>query len=137
MTTRSRFGASTMDDSDTTLDDLKRAVREFRDRREWEQFHTPKNLSMAIAIEAAELMEEFLWLRPDETPRRTDGGDSAARIAEELADILIYALSFANSVELDVTGAVLDKLAKNAEKYPEAKCRGFSSWLDSEKGEGA
>jgi dCTP diphosphatase len=128
---------STMDDSDTTLEDLKRAVREFRDRREWEQFHTPKNLSMAIAIEAGELMEEFLWLKPDEMPKRRDGGDSVARIAEELADVVIYALSFANSVELDVTSVVLDKLAKNAEKYPEAKCRGFSSWLDAEKGEGS
>jgi dCTP diphosphatase len=135
--TRSRFGASGMDDRDTTLEDLKRAVREFRDRRDWEQFHTPKNLSMAIAIEAGELMEEFLWLKPDETLKHGDGGDSAARIAEELADVVIYALSFANAVDLDVTGAVLDKLAKNAEKYPEAKCKGFSSWLDLEKGEGS
>jgi dCTP diphosphatase len=137
MMTQSRFGASRMDDQDTTLEDLKRAVREFRDRREWEQFHTPKNLSMAIAIEAGELMEEFLWLKPDETPKRRDGGDSATRIAEELADVVIYALSFANAVELDVTGAVLDKLAKNAEKYPEAKCKGSSSWLDLEKGAGS
>jgi NTP pyrophosphatase (non-canonical NTP hydrolase) len=124
-----------MDDSDTTLEDLKRAVREFRDRRDWEQFHTPKNLSMAIAIEAAELMEEFLWLKSDEARGQTDAAGGVASIAEELADVLIYALSFANAVELDVTSAVVDKLAKNAEKYPEAKCRGLSSWLDSAKGE--
>jgi dCTP diphosphatase len=126
-----------MDDHDTTLEDLRRAVREFRDRREWEQFHTPKNLSMAIAIEAAELMEQFLWLESDETRRQAADVRSAARIAEELADIIIYALSFANSVELDVTSAVLDKLAKNAEKYPEAEFRGLSSWLDSGKGDGS
>ncbi len=135
--TRNRFGVSTMDDSNTTLESLRRAVREFRDRREWEQFHTPKNLSMAIAIEAAELMEEFLWLESDEARRQADDDGSVARIAEELADVLIYALSFANSVELDVTTAVLDKLAKNAEKYPEEECRGISSWLDSEKGNGS
>jgi dCTP diphosphatase len=128
---------SEMDDHDTTLEDLRRAVREFRDRREWEQFHTPKNLSMAIAIEAAELMEQFLWLESDETRRQAADVRSAARIAEELADIIIYALSFANSVELDVTSAVLDKLAKNAEKYPEAEFRGLSSWLDSGKGDGS
>jgi dCTP diphosphatase len=126
-----------MNDSDTTLEELKRAVREFRDRREWEQFHTPKNLSMAIAIEAAELMEEFLWLKSEETRGQTDDGSSAARMAEELADVIIYALSFANAVDLDVTTVVLDKLAKNAEKYPEEEFRGLSSWLDSEKGEGS
>jgi dCTP diphosphatase len=124
-----------MDDNDTTVEDLRRAVREFRDRREWKQFHTPKNLSMAIAIEAAELMERFLWLESDETRRQAADAGGAARIAEELADVFIYALSFANSVELDVTTAVLDKLAKNAEKYPEAEFKGLSSWLDAEKGD--
>jgi dCTP diphosphatase len=124
-----------MDDNDTTVEDLRRAVREFRDRREWEQFHTPKNLSMAIAIEAAELMERFLWLESEETRRQAADVRSAARIAEELADVFIYALSFANSVELDVTTAVLDKLARNAEKYPEAEFKGLSSWLDAEKGD--
>jgi dCTP diphosphatase len=123
-----------MDDRETTVADLKRMVREFRDRREWEQFHTPKNLSMAIAVEAAELMEEFLWLDSDEELRLAEDSSRLEQLGAELADILIYALSFANSVGLDVTTAVLDKLAENAEKYPESEYRGKSSWLDSENG---
>lgn len=112
-------------------------VREFRDRRGWEQFHTPKNLSMAIAVEAAELMEEFLWLDSDEELRLAEDGGRLEKLGAELADVIIYALSFANSLELDVTTAVLDKLAKNAKKYPESKYRGKSSWLDSEQGDGS
>jgi dCTP diphosphatase len=131
---RNRLGASTMDDSDTTLGDLRRRVREFRDKREWEQFHTPKNLSMAVAVEAAELMEEFLWLDSDEELTLAEDSGRRERLGAELADVIIYALSFANSVGLDVTTAVLDKLARNAEKYPEAEYRGRSSWLDSENG---
>ena len=108
-----------MNDGNTTLRDLKDMVKEFRDRREWAGFHTPKNLSMAIAIEAAELMEEFQWLTADEAWGLRDSERRLAAIGEELADVVIYALSFANSLELDVTTMVKEKLAKNAEKYPE------------------
>jgi dCTP diphosphatase len=132
--TQNQTGASRMNDADTTLGDLRDMVREFRDRREWAGFHTPKNLSMAIAIEAAELMEEFLWLSADEAWGLKDNEDRLAAIGEELADVVIYALSFANSLELDVTMAVVDKLAKNAERYPEGDYRGKSSWLDGDSG---
>ena len=130
--TQNQTGASRMNDADTTLGDLRDMIREFRDRREWAVFHTPKNLSMAIAIEAAELMEEFQWLSADEAWGLRDSERRLAAIGEELADVLIYALSFANSLELDVTMAVVDKLAKNAEKYPEGDYRGRSSWLDGD-----
>jgi dCTP diphosphatase len=134
--TRNQTGASRMNDADATLAELKKRVNEFRDRRQWERFHTPKNLSMAIAVEAAELMEQFQWLTPDEAWEL--GGDEGRleMIEQELADIIIYALSFANCLELDVTSAVVDKLAKNAEKYPEREYRGRSSWLENkERGE--
>jgi dCTP diphosphatase len=125
-----------MNDSDTTLAELKRGVREFRDRRQWERFHTPKNLSMAIAVEAAELMEQFQWLAPEEAWQLAGDEGRLEMIGEELADVIIYALSFANCLELDVTTAVLEKLAKNAKKYPERDYRGRSSWLESqERGE--
>jgi dCTP diphosphatase len=132
--TQNQTGANRMKDGETTLGELRDMVREFRDRREWGGFHTPKNLSMAIAIEAAELMEEFQWLSADEAWGLKDNEDRLAMIGEELADIVIYALSFANSLELDVTMAVVDKLAKNAEKYPEGEYRGKSSWLDGDRG---
>jgi NTP pyrophosphatase (non-canonical NTP hydrolase) len=113
-----------MKDDDTTLAELMALVKEFRDQRDWEQFHTPKNLSMSIAIEAAELMEELQWLTSEESRRLREDEEKLVRLGEELADIVIYALSFANSLDLDVSTAVRDKLAKNARKYPEDEYRG-------------
>jgi dCTP diphosphatase len=113
-----------MTDAGTTIAALKRLVADFRDRRDWEQFHTPKNLSMSIAIEAAELMEEFQWLTSEESRRLRDEEESLTRLGEELADVIIYCLSFADSLEIDVSEAVRDKLAKNASKYPEDEYRG-------------
>ena len=125
---------SSMNDSDTTLSELRELVREFRDRREWGRFHTPKNLSMAIAVEAAELMEQFQWLAQDEAWALTEDAGRLKLIGEELADILIYALSFAEALHLDLATAVVDKLARNAKKYPEDDNLGSASWLDRMKG---
>ncbi len=122
--TLSHLGVSRMKDTDTTITALKELVRDFRDRRDWEQFHTPKNLSMSIAIEAAELMEEFQWLTSDESQRLRKDPERLTRLAEELADIVIYCLSFANSLDIDVTTTVKDKLDKNASRYPEDEYRG-------------
>lgn len=104
---------------DTTLTELLEAVRQFRDERNWRQFHSPKNLSMSIAIEAAELMEHFQWLTAEEAeqlPRQ----NSAARqaIEEELADVLIYCLSLADALSCDVSQIITAKLARNRQKYP-------------------
>lgn len=98
---------------------IQQAVREFRDAREWRQFHSPKNLSMSIAIEAAELMEHFQWLTTAEAAALPQA-DPAARqaIAEELADVLIYCFSLADILEFDVGQIIFDKIAKNAAKYP-------------------
>ncbi len=125
---------SSMNDSDTTLSELRELVREFRDRREWGRFHTPKNLSMAIAVEAAELMEQFQWLAQDEAWALAEDAGRLKLIGEELADVLIYALSFAEALHLDVATAVVDKLARNAKKYPEDDNCGRASWLDRIKG---
>ncbi len=110
-----------MSDDRTTLAELRADIRRFVDERDWSQFHTPKNLSMSIAIEAAELMEHFQWLDSSGT---RPGGDELARIREELADVMCYALSFANALEIDVAAAVRDKLIKNAAKYPADRYRG-------------
>lgn len=122
--TRTRSGVSRMNDTDTTIATLKELVRDFRNRRDWEQFHSLKNLSISIAIEAAELMEEFQWLSSEESQQLRHDEGGLTRLGEELADIMIYCLSFANSLDIDVTTAVMDKLAKNARKYPEDEYRG-------------
>jgi dCTP diphosphatase len=114
-------------DSATTVSDLKNRVLAFARERDWEQFHAPKNLSMALAAEAGELMEHFLWASPEES--RAIAGDPAkrAKIAEELADVVIYALEFANATGLDVAAIVVAKIAANAGKYPVEKARGRSA----------
>lgn len=113
-----------MSDQQTTLHDLKERMAEFVRARDWEQFHTPKNLSMSIAIEAAELMEHFQWL----TVEQSRNLDPAALddIGEELADIVIYALSLSNFLNLDLADTVLRKMAKNERKYPVEQVRGKS-----------
>jgi dCTP diphosphatase len=122
--TQSHLGATRMKDTETTIASLKELVKDFRNRREWEQFHTPKNLSMSIAIEAAELMEELQWLTSEGSRQLREDEEKLASLGEELADILIYCLSFANSLDIDITAAVRDKLAKNARKYPEDEYKG-------------
>ena len=107
-----------MNDNDTSLADLKRIVQEFVDGRDWRQFHNPKNLSMAIAIEAAELMEHFQWLRTDELASVREDPEQMAMIREELADILAFVISFANAMDIDLSAALVAKMQKNVAKYP-------------------
>ena len=113
-------------DSATTISDLKTRVLAFVRERDWEQFHTPKNLSMALAAETGELMEHFLWATGEQS--RTIANDSAkrAKIADELADVVIYAIEFANMTGLDISAAIEAKMAANAKKYPVEKSRGRS-----------
>lgn len=108
-----------MTHEDTSIATVQETVRKFRDARDWRQFHSPKNLSMAIAIEAAELMEHFQWLTAEEADTRAQH-DPVARqaIAEELADVLIYCFSLADILDCEVAEIIFDKLAKNGEKYP-------------------
>jgi NTP pyrophosphatase (non-canonical NTP hydrolase) len=113
-----------MNDATTTTAELKARVLAFARERDWEQFHAPKNLSMALAAEAAELMEHFLWVTPEASRNVTADPSKRAKIAEELADIVIYALEFANIADLDVASIVTAKMEANAKKYPVEKSRG-------------
>ncbi len=106
------------------MGDLKRHVLAFARDREWERFHSPKNLSMALAGEAAELMEHFLWMESAESLRALEEDARRRAVAEELADVVIYALEFANVSGIDLAAAIQDKLQKNAVKYPVDKARG-------------
>jgi dCTP diphosphatase len=114
-------------DSSTTVAQLKDRVLAFARERDWEQFHAPKNLSMALAAEAGELMEHFLWTTPEESRSVADEPAKRARIAEELADVVIYALEFANATGLDLAAAIGAKVEANALKYPVEKAKGSSA----------
>lgn len=107
-------------DSETTLADIRTAVTAFVRERDWERFHSPKNLSMALAAEAAELMEHFLW----DTPEASHDRANHEEVADELADILIYAIEFANITDTDLSRAIERKMRKNALKYPVEKAKG-------------
>ncbi len=113
-------------DSTTTLADLKARVLAFVRARDWEQFHSPKNLSMALAAESGELMEHFLWSTPEESKAVAADAAKRGKIADELADVVIYALEFANITGLDLAAAIEAKMAANAKKYPVEKARGRS-----------
>ena len=110
-------------DANTTVGALRQAVAGFVDARDWQPFHTPKNLSMSIAIEAAELMEHFQWLTNEEVQVSVHRPDETAAVADELADVLIYCLSLSNALDLDVSSAVLGKLQTNEYRYPAEEFR--------------
>jgi dCTP diphosphatase len=111
-------------DATATLAQLKARVLAFARERDWEQFHAPKNLSMALAGEAAELMEHFLWATPEASHAVVADPAKRQKISEELADVVIYALEFANVTGLDVAAAIEAKMAANAKKYPVEKAKG-------------
>lgn len=111
-------------DENTTVSALREVVAEFVCEREWECYHDPKNLSMAIAIEAGELMEHFQWVRNDELEALMTAERSRAEIADEVADVTCYVLALANVLKLDLSSAVRNKMKKNALKYPSDEFRG-------------
>lgn len=111
-------------DDTTTLGELKQRIQAFARERDWEQFHAPKNLSMALAAEAAELMEHFLWVEPAASAERAREPQRRRDIEDELADIVIYAMEFANMTGIDLSAAIAAKMEANARKYPVEKAKG-------------
>lgn len=101
-------------DKTTTIKNLRDLVAAFVAKRNWKQFHTPKNLAMSIAIEAAELMELFQWTHENEPL----DGEKLVKLRHELADVVIYCLSMANVTKIDLSEAVREKMEMNARKYP-------------------
>jgi dCTP diphosphatase len=117
-------GMAALNDSATTLAELKKRVLAFVRERDWEQFHSPKNLSMALATEAGELMEHFLWATPEQSRAVVADSIKRGKIADELADVVIYAIEFANATGLDISAAIEAKMVANAKKYPVEKAKG-------------
>jgi NTP pyrophosphatase (non-canonical NTP hydrolase) len=111
-----------MADSKKTVQELKDIASQFIKERDWVQYHSPKNLSMNISIEAAELMEKFLWITTQESIQEVD--KNRQEIADELADVLFGVLCFADVTNIDLSQAFEHKLAEAAKKYPIDKVKG-------------
>ncbi|BBP43527.1 nucleotide pyrophosphohydrolase [Thiosulfativibrio zosterae] len=106
------------------LSKITSEINSFRDDRDWKKFHTIKNLSMALSVEASELMEIFQWASYDDLSNLV--AEKELAISEEIADIFIYLLLIANEANIDIETAVFNKMAKNAKKYPIDKSKSCS-----------
>jgi dCTP diphosphatase len=106
------------------LAEVNRLIRQFAVDRDWEQFHSPKNLSMAVAGEAGELLEIFQWLTEEQSRGIMDDARKAQAVREEVADVLICLLRLADVLGIDLRTAALEKLKKNGEKYPVSLAKG-------------
>lgn len=105
-----------------SLEDLKNQLRAFAHARDWEQFHSPKNLAMALIVEAAELTEHFQWLT--EAQSQALSTEQREQVAQELADVFLYLVRLADRLDIDLMDAAQRKLVINAQKYPADKVRG-------------
>ncbi|MCF2531786.1 nucleotide pyrophosphohydrolase [Yinghuangia soli] len=104
-----------------SLDELSAAIRTFAAERNWEPFHTPKNLVMALSVEASELVEIFQWLTPEQAANVMDNPEVGEHVREEVADVFAYLLGVCGVLGIDLAQALRDKLVKNALKYPTPK----------------
>ena len=105
-----------------SMEKIIQKIREFRDARDWRQFHNPKDMAIAISIESAELLEHFLWKTNAEVEKRV--AEKKEQVSDEIADIGIYLFELADILGIDLIAAMERKLAKNATKYPVEKARG-------------
>ena len=110
------------------LKDLRARLQRFVDERDWDQFHTPKNLAMALIAEAAELVEHFQWLTPEQS--RALPAHTRAEVELEIADVLLFLLRLCDKLEIDPVQAAHKKLELNAQKYPVDKARGRATKYD-------
>lgn len=114
-----------MTDTDTNLVALKSLMQQFVTERDWQKYHTPRNLAASVAVEAGELLELFQWLTPEEAVARCrDDAEFRQAVGEELSDVLMYLVSLANSIDLDIASAVYAKMDKNRAKYPVEQVKG-------------
>lgn len=110
------------------IEQLAEQLRKFARERDWDQFHSPKNLAMALTVEAAELQEKFQWLTEDQA-KRLDG-ETLDAVKDELADVFLYTLRMAQVLGIDLLAAAEAKMVKNARKYPVEKARGNAKKYD-------
>ena len=113
-----------MNDTQTTVEQLKARMAEFVAQREWQKYHRPKNLVMSMAIETAELMEHFQWVTHEQADELLTNPESRQAVADEMADVLAFLLSLANCLKLDLAAEFERKMLKNELKYPADEVRG-------------
>jgi len=101
---------------------LRDALRAFAAERDWDQFHSPRNLAAALSVEAAELLEPFQWLTDEQS--RNLSPEARAAVEQELADVLLYLIRLADKLDVDLAQAAVDKIARNTAKYPVSKSKG-------------
>ncbi|HTE42763.1 MAG TPA: nucleotide pyrophosphohydrolase [Steroidobacteraceae bacterium] len=106
----------------STLETLRDTVRTFAAERDWDQFHSPKNLAMALSVEASELLEHFQWLTEEQS--RQLSADKLAEVKHEMADVLIYLVRLADKLNVDLMTAASEKIVLNGQKYPADKAKG-------------
>lgn len=111
-----------MNERETTLFELRARVRAFNEARDWARYHNPRNLAMALTVEAGELLELYLWC--DDAGPQPAVASRAPKVADELADVLICLLNLADRTGVDLAAAMEQKLARNEEKYPAERARG-------------
>lgn len=109
----------------TELESLKLKLREFAKEREWDQFHSPKNFSMALIVECAELVEHFQWLTDEQSKNLPE--DTLEEVRLEMADIFLYLIRLADKLDVDLIDAANRKIKLNAEKYPVEKAKGLAT----------
>jgi dCTP diphosphatase len=107
-----------------SLFDIRDALRRFAAERDWEQFHSPKNLAIALTVEASELLEHFQWLTDEASTELPP--ENIVRVREEMADVFLYLVRLADKLDIDLLDAAHDKIELNAKKYPADKARGIS-----------
>ena len=106
------------------IDEIARQLQDFADARDWNQFHTPKNVAMALSVEASELMELFQWSNTGGTEEAVKNNEPDPAVAKEVADVMIYLIRFCDITGIDLEEAVLSKIRENSEKYPVKLAKG-------------
>ena len=115
-------------DKNTQIQELKDLLAAFRDKRDWKQFHNPKDLAEAISIEAGELMELFLWQTKEEIADKIKkDSDFKKDVRDELSDVITFSVNFANALDIDIVSAIKSKMEENDKKYPADKARGVAT----------
>jgi len=113
-------------DNKCTFEEIKQLIHDFDDERDWHQYHHPKELAISISLEAAELLEHFQWVDKQPIESIKSDNELMKKIRDELADVIVYSLNFANQLDIDVSNAIKAKLEKNAMKYPSELVKGKS-----------
>ena len=117
-------------DENTTLSDAKQAINRFVDERDWLQYHDPKNLVMAMMSEVGELADKFRWISNQKSHEFAASPEHAEDVADELADVMMFAIELASVCNIDIATAINSKLQKNAERYPIEKAKGSCEKYD-------